>query len=1030
MLLAGLHAALKNFDRTKDRRLVLDPQIEQALANLARIVDDPASDLAAAHTIGQVHWLRYCLLPEGEDRNDLEAAVVWLWPVHRNRPAELGGNVNEYLSGLPVDSLVIRRIESGTAEDLAAAERLLRAALRGDMPPRVRYTELLAEVLRLRAEQSGSLGTLAEALDLAERALAMADEDDPHATIRRSRLGTVLASRAMLLGSRADVDRAVQLLTEVAAAPDADDNRVVHASNLGWALRLRAELFGGEGDLTAAAEQLQAAVDAVPADHPQRGTLLANLANTLRILASRSGDSADADRAVEVARRAVRTPSPEPATNARYADILAVSLSVRFELDPIGHPDDLAEATAMGQRAVDLCPPGHPNRGRVLGNFGDILRLRSDHGDPDTVARWLAVAQAAVEALPAHDVHRGTALNNLANALTGVAERRADPKAAGLAIAALTDAIESAEPDSAERAMFNHNLGNAHRLRYELARDPGDVDAGVRAYRTAIESALPGQAAASARSWAWLAALDERWELAVEGYREMTALLGRAAPRSLTRQDREARLTYATPSPAGCAAACLSAGRLDTAVELFEQQHGILLGDALDLRSDIAELAAAAPDLATRWRETVDDLGALEVTAEMTAGTVEVTAGADRSRLRRERSAALDRVLAEIRALPGFGTFLLPSTVDELRRGLPDGYVVLVVCSALRCDALVLDRHGRLEAIPLPGLTLAAAAERVIQLQAAVAGGTDRWAAEQRIDELLRWLWDVVAEPVVGHLETRRDGSPPRMWWCPSGPLTFLPLHAAGHHDTRFDARPRTVLDRTVSSYTPTLRALIRAAATRPAADAVPPRAVAVAVDTADGDLPPLDGARREAEAIRAVLGDRLTVLDSASAAFGTVTAALHETEWAHFACHAVADVAAPSRSLLVLPDRRERPLTVAEVGALNLEHGELAFLSACSTAAADGRLPDEAIHLASAFHLAGFRQVIATLWPIRDGTTDGLIEAVYQRLVDAGGRTADAAQALREAIRETRAVYLTEPSVWAAFTHTGAGADPLEQHE
>src|SRR5437660_1448375 len=52
----------------------------------------------------------------------------------------------------------------------------------------------------------------------------------------------------------------------------------------------------------------------------------------------------------------------------------------------------------------------------------------------------------------------------------------------------------------------------------------------------------------------------------------------------------------------------------------------------------------------------------------------------------------------------------------------------------------------------------------------------------------------------------------PRMWWCPTGPLTLLPLHAAGRHDVDGAA----VIDRVVSSYTPTVRALREARQPRP----------------------------------------------------------------------------------------------------------------------------------------------------------------------------------------------------------------------
>ncbi|MFF6954638.1 CHAT domain-containing protein [Streptomyces iakyrus] len=42
-------------------------------------------------------------------------------------------------------------------------------------------------------------------------------------------------------------------------------------------------------------------------------------------------------------------------------------------------------------------------------------------------------------------------------------------------------------------------------------------------------------------------------------------------------------------------------------------------------------------------------------------------------------------------------------------------------------------------------------------------------------------------------------------------------------------------------------------------------------------------------------------------------------------------------------------------------------MLSACATVMPTPDAPDELTHLAAAFRLAGFRSVVATLWPARD---------------------------------------------------------------
>src|SRR5262249_35901277 len=90
---------------------------------------------------------------------------------------------------------------------------------------------------------------------------------------------------------------------------------------------------------------------------------------------------------------------------------------------------------------------------------------------------------------------------------------------------------------------------------------------------------------------------------------------------------------------------------------------------------------------------------------------------------------------------------------------------------------------------------------------------------EMTITTTLEWLWDHVAAPILdalGNTSTPIGSVWPRLWWCPTGALTTLPLHAAGHHHTG-----DTVLDRVISSYTPTLPppnpARTRAESTQPA---------------------------------------------------------------------------------------------------------------------------------------------------------------------------------------------------------------------
>ena len=92
-----------------------------------------------------------------------------------------------------------------------------------------------------------------------------------------------------------------------------------------------------------------------------------------------------------------------------------------------------------------------------------------------------------------------------------------------------------------------------------------------------------------------------------------------------------------------------------------------------------------------------------------------------------------------------------------------------------------------------------------------------RDAQEEMLRQVMAWLWASIADPVltaIGCTDAPGAGEPwPRLWWCPTGLLSLLPLHAAGDQSVAAGQPLPTVMDRVVCSYTPTVRALAEAAA-------------------------------------------------------------------------------------------------------------------------------------------------------------------------------------------------------------------------
>ncbi|MGW6982043.1 CHAT domain-containing protein [Streptomyces sp. NPDC054932] len=438
----------------------------------------------------------------------------------------------------------------------------------------------------------------------------------------------------------------------------------------------------------------------------------------------------------------------------------------------------------------------------------------------------------------------------------------------------------------------------------------------------------------------------------------------------------------------------------------------------------------------------------------------ESSAGAERQADRQaERRMALarewDELVERVRGTPGFRDFLRPPALDDLLPAARGGPVVLVNISRWRCDAVIVTPRG-VRVVPLGDLTstevqrraedylalLRAVESAVRELafarrafeesapslevnlrHAAASRGLHlaRLAMEAGLTDVAAWMWDRITGPVLAALgihDAPAPGEPyPRLWWCPTGLLNLLPLHAAGHHSPApAGAPPRTVIDRAVSSYTPTLRALREASGPARAPGRGDPRMLIVALAETPGE-PPLPAVNEERNLLTALFADRHTLLEGGDATWESVRTGLARHPWVHFSCHGDQDLTDPSRGGLLLSDR---VLTVEDVAAGH-HRGEFAFLSACKTAAGGLTLTDEVITLAAALHYTGYRHVIGTLWYVYDRSAAAVSAAVYGELTEGGRFSPDrSAHALHTATRRLRDAEPDRPSTWMPFAHIG----------
>jgi CHAT domain-containing protein len=146
--------------------------------------------------------------------------------------------------------------------------------------------------------------------------------------------------------------------------------------------------------------------------------------------------------------------------------------------------------------------------------------------------------------------------------------------------------------------------------------------------------------------------------------------------------------------------------------------------------------------------------------------------------------------------------------------------------------------------------------------------------------------------------------------------------------------------------------------------------------------------------------------------------AAIRGASIAHFGCHATIVPSDPSRGRLLVHDGA---IPITELQALPVWRRGLAFLSACDTASARGDIPDEFVHLASAFQVIGFEHVIGTAWQVPDDIALAVTEGFYAGVWDpTAGRNADPAAALHASVAAALATDPLNPFPWA-YVHYGA---------
>ncbi|VDC01492.1 unnamed protein product [Peniophora sp. CBMAI 1063] len=903
----------------------------------------------------------------------------------------------------------------------------------------------LGNSLYTRFKRTGELDDIEQAVLSHRHAVELTPHGHPGKPLRFNNLGNSLHTRFEHTGELDDIEQSVlSHRRAVELTPDGHPDKPSRFGSLGGSLHARFHRTGELDDIEQAVSSHRRAIELTPDGHPDKPGQFSNLGGSLHTRHGRTGELDDIEQAVSSHRRAVELAPDGHYNKPAYFGNLGGSLHTRFERT--GVLDDIEQAVSSHRRAIELTPDGHPDKPGLFSNLGGSLHTRFQRtGELDDIEQAISSHRRAAELTPDGHPDKPVLFSNLGIALCARFKRTGEFNDIEQAISSHRRAVDLTPDGHLGKASRLMKLGSSFRARHEHDSSEIDCTAAIACYMEATvhTSGSPSLRLASASRCIRLLRQNpsvSTTDSLLSAHSRIIAVLPEIVWLGYDIQRRYAESSRVGKLINDAVSAAIAAAALTLAVEWLEAGRSLIWAQVLSLRTPLDELNESYPELAKSLRRVQQGLrsSARSSFAPEMMIVSDVPGLATNQAADAHRALAIehDDLLKKIRACPGFQDFLRPKSFDALSASFKslNNPVVFINVNVDRCDALCLYPSGEITLVPLPSLTLDRATKlsalwsRILRNHMVRARGAVRWDGVEGLPLLHRALeriWTWIVSPVLDALDLAslvHGEQLPNITWCPTGPLTQLPLHAAGVYSKPDGPRAFEFI---VSSYTPSLSALLRSH--QATATLVSTANALIVTQPATPRLPPLPGTKAEGRKLRDFLGSldiATELLEHEQASTDSVSQDIGRYSWVHLACHGSQNPADATKSAFHLYDG---PLTLSDLMGTVSENAELAFLSACQTAVGDEKVPEESAHLAAGMLAVGFKGVVATMWSIGDADAPVVVEAYYKELIalrDAGvlrrGETG-AAYALHAATRVLRekvgeAAFMR----WVPFVHFG----------
>ncbi|CAE6433818.1 unnamed protein product [Rhizoctonia solani] len=883
-----------------------------------------------------------------------------------------------------------------------------------------------------RFQHLGELDDVEKAIEYDTRALELTPEVHPDFPDRLTGLGLSYYDRFQRLGELDDIKRAIEYHTRALnLTPNDHPDLSYRFASLGSSYYSRFERLGELDDIDKSIECETRALDLIPKDHPDFSERLAGLAWSYSYRYQRLGELDDIEKSIAYNVQALGlTPKGHPHLPSRLAGLGSCYYG-RFQRR--GELDNIEKAIQYQIQALDLTPRDHPHLPSQLADLGATHLDRFQRlGEPDDIRKSIEYKTSAFNLTPNNHPDLPSRLSQLGAAHHHRFQRLGELDDIEKAIEYETRAINITPDNHPDSPLKYHSLAYAQFKKFQHTDNLHVLHNSLGSFRKASQTLIgaPRSKFRNALQWATIASQHHAL-CPIEAYQTTMDLLLQFIWLGATTQQRYEDLLEVGALAVDAASTAILSSKYELALEWLEHARCVVWNQSLVLRSPLDTLRASYPNIGARLHEVAVQLHSTSSeprTSQVSPGALAVErVGQQHHRLAKE----YNDLIAQVRRLPGYEDFLQPIKASELVKAARNGPVV-VINFRVTCHALIIvPGEDRVRSIELPSFSLKQVKSTRSYMQKLLnrSGFRQRGAhldcslEEDSYEDLLKLLWDTIVKPILdflGYMTKLPAGNLPHIVWCPTGTMSFLPLHAAGDYDQP-DSR---VFDYVISSYTPTLTALLSSSpgSLRPGSRVL---GISQEVTSTPGyRLNKLPGTTKELNLMKQHVGHmddvEFSELKGGKATKSAVLDAMERHDWVHIACHAHQNVGDATESGFFLHDGI---LDLASINRRSLKNKGLAFLSACQTATGDEKLPDEAVHLASGMLMAGYSSVIATMWSVVDDDAPFVADKVYAQLMKDGkvgnGEAAKALHYATKALREK--VGVKEFARWVPYVHIGS---------